>query len=96
MLSLHPHQDRVRWTILSAGAAVVAAFAVRNAINITWRVALDKDPPNNPADSDTSWRDALLWTTCMGLAAGVARLLANRGMAAGWQAHYGQKPPGFD
>lgn len=95
MMSLHPHRDRVHWLLLSAALAAVAGVAMRNAIHFGWRVSMREEPPNNPADSDTTWKQAILWTSISGLAVGFARLLARRSAASGWMRVYGRKPPGF-
>jgi hypothetical protein len=48
-----------------------------------------------PADPATSWGEAIAWTAATGLVVGVARMLASRGAAAGWQKATGTLPPGL-
>lgn len=81
------------WTLVSAGAAALAAVAVRTATTNGWRKVRGEEPPRNPASSDTSWATALLWTAVVALAAGLARLLALRATAAGWKKVTGHTAP---
>ncbi len=81
------------WKLLSAGAAVTAALAVRAGLAAGWRGWRGDDPPRNPADGDTGWRDALLWAGATGLLVAVARVGARRAAAAGWEAVTGSSPP---
>jgi len=85
--------DDRTWTLVSAGAAALAAVAVRSATHAGWRKAKGEEPPQNPVSSDTSWPTALLWTAVVALAAGLARLLALRGTAAGWKKVTGHSAP---
>jgi hypothetical protein len=95
MISLHPSRDQIRWTILATASALIAGMAIRNVIHLGWRITTHEDPPNNPADSDTTWTQAIIWTSLSGLAVGFARLFARRSVASGWTQYYGRKPPGF-
>lgn len=87
--------EKTVWKLAATGAAVIAGIAVRNLLMSAWRGVMKNDPPNNPADPATSWGEALLWTAVTGLAVGVARMVASRGAAAGWQKATGSLPPGL-
>lgn len=87
--------EKTVWKLAATGAAVVAGVAVRNLLMSAWRGIAKNDPPNNPADPATSWGEAILWTAVTGLAVGVARMVASRGAAAGWQKATGSLPPGL-
>lgn len=82
------------WSLVATASAVLAAMAVRTALSKGWRTVTDDEPPENPASSDTGWREALAWTALTGAAVGITRLLAERGSTAGWKAVTGEKPPG--
>jgi hypothetical protein len=47
----------------------------------------------NPAAPDVEWFQALAWTGFINLVVGLARLLASRGGAAGWQRFTGRPRP---
>lgn len=87
--------EKTMWKLAAGGAAVVAGIAVRNVLMAVWRSVMKNDPPNNPADPATSWGEAVAWTAATGLAVGVARMVASRGAAAGWQRYTGTLPPGL-
>jgi hypothetical protein len=77
---------------LSALAGLMAALVARKVVSALWRG--DTEPPLNPADRRISWREALIWALATGVGAGVARVIALRGTAAGWESATGAPPPG--
>ena len=87
--------EKTVWKLAATGAAIIAGIAVRNLLMSTWRAVMKHEPPNNPADPATSWGEAVAWTAATGLAVGVARMVASRGAAAGWQKATGKLPPGL-
>lgn len=87
--------EKTVWKLAATGAAVVASIAVRNALMAAWRTVMKNEPPNNPADPATNWGEAIAWTAATGLVVGVARMVASRGAAAGWQKATGNLPPGL-
>jgi hypothetical protein len=87
--------EKTMWKVAAGGAAVLAGVAVRNALMALWRSVMKTEPPNNPADPATSWGEAIAWTAATGVAVGVARMVASRGAAAGWQKITGNLPPGL-
>jgi cyanate permease len=87
--------EKTVWKLAGTGAAVVAGIAVRNVLMSAWRAVMKNEPPANPADPATAWGEALAWAAATGLAVGVARMIASRGAAAGWQKATGTLPPGL-
>lgn len=87
------NSKKMMWLAVSAGAGALGLAAVRSGLNQAWRLATDEDPPENPASSDVTWRDAIAWTLATGIVVELARLFALRGAAAGWQRFLGEKPP---
>jgi hypothetical protein len=87
--------EKTVWKLAATGAAVVAGMAVRSVLMSLWRSVMKTEPPNNPADPATGWGEAVAWTAATGLAIGVARMVASRGAAAGWQRYTGTLPPGL-
>jgi hypothetical protein len=80
------------WKVAAGLAAAVGAAVARNLAGRGWRAATGREPPRNPASSDTTWRDALVWAGVLGLAAGLARTLARRGAAEAWRYVDGSYP----
>lgn len=87
--------ERVLWKVAAVGSAVAAAVATRKALDAGWRAVRKNDPPINPAAPGISWPEALGWAIASGVGAGVARMVAGRGAAAGWQRATGHLPPGL-
>jgi hypothetical protein len=80
------------WRIVGAGAGVAAGWLVRKALERAWRATRGADPPTNPAASDTTWGEALLWAAASGVALAVTRMVAQRGAAEAWRAFTGGYP----
>lgn len=88
--------DAMLWRAVGSASGLVAAAVTRQALTRLWRARKHDDPPANPAARSTSWPDAMLWAVATGVALGVARLVALRGAAAGWQRAKGSLPPGLE
>lgn len=84
-------EDRL-WDVVSVGAAALGAIAVRQALKKSWTVVRRREPPENPASPSVDWGEALAWTLVSGALAGLARLVARRGAAAGWRGVMGDYP----
>lgn len=80
------------WKIVSAGAAMLAAVIIRQGMRAAWRYGRG-EPPRNPASPDVDWREAVAWTSFVGLAVGLGRLFARRGAASAWRRFAGNQPP---
>jgi hypothetical protein len=83
---------KLTYNALSTVAGIAAAVAARNIVSALW--SSDTDTPLNPADRRTSWREALAWGLATAVGAAVARVVALRGTAAGWEKMTGETPPG--
>ena len=73
---------KIKWLLLSGGAAMAASFLTRNALAKGWNTATGEDPPLNPASAKTDWSEAVVWTVAVSVAAGLSQLMARRGVAA--------------
>lgn len=69
----------------SAAAAALGGLAAVGILQYGWRRLKGTDPPQNPAAADVEWREAVAWTVVSGLAIGLSRLAARRGLAAIWR-----------
>ncbi len=87
--------EKTAWKIAATGAGIIAGVAARKVIVASWKAAKKTDPPTNPAARDTQWGEALIWTIATSIGVGIARLIATRGAAAGWEKATGGLPPGL-
>jgi hypothetical protein len=76
---------------ISGLAGLLAALATRQLVSALWRG--DTDPPLNPADRRISWKEAMAWAFATAIGAAVARVVALRAAAAGWEKATGETPP---
>lgn len=84
--------NKLTYNLLAGGAAILAATLVRKGMEKTWEAVNNKVAPENPADPETSWREALIWSVASGVVIGLARMFAQRGAAAGWHRLMGYNP----
>ena len=61
-----------------------------------WTRTTDREPPTNPADPDTGWGEALSWVVAISIGGAVARVVAQRAAATGWERAMGSPPPAKD
>lgn len=67
--------------IVSAVAAMAAAFVARKLITFAWTKATGKEPPTHPEDPQVALTEALGWSVLTGVGVEAARLLATRAAA---------------
>jgi hypothetical protein len=83
------------WTAISLLAGLTAAAVTRMLLDRSWKVAAGKNPPENPADPDVSFGEAVLWASITGAAVALARMLAQRRAAGYYAKSTGRLPPGL-
>ena len=81
------------WTALSVGTGALAAIGTRKIVAAVWPGR--HQPPLNPADRRIDWREAVMWAVASGIGAGLARVVAKRTAATGWERAFGETPPGL-
>ena len=67
--------------VVSAAAAMAAAFVVRKVLTFAWTKATGKEPPTHPEDPQVALTEALTWSVLTGVSIEAARLLATRAAA---------------
>ena len=67
--------------VVSAVAAMAAAFVARKLITFAWTKATGKEPPTHPEDPQVALTEALGWSVLTGITVEAARLLATRAAA---------------
>lgn len=77
------------------GAAATAAVA-QKVLTSGWKKATGKEPPTDPANPDVRWREAAGWAAASAAVVALARLLAQRRVAATWRRASGTLPPGME
>lgn len=81
------------WTVMSMVSGLMAASAVRKALNTSWKAATGKEPPANPADPDVELHEAVTWAFVSGTSIALARMLAGRRAARYYVRSTGHLPP---
>jgi Protein of unknown function (DUF4235) len=67
--------------VISAVAAMAAAFVARKVVTLAWTKATGKEPPTHPEDPQVGLGEALGWSMLTGVTVEAARLLATRAAA---------------
>jgi hypothetical protein len=81
--------ERVKWQVVVGLSATVATLATRRVLTTAWHAA-GWDPESAEWGS---WREALIWGVALGAGMGVARVVAQRVAAAGFERVTGEPPP---
>ena len=76
--------------VLGIGAGILG----RKVATSGWKLATGSAPPADPADRQTSWREALAWAAASGAVMQIARLLTTRKVADYWAKSTEEPPPG--
>ena len=87
---------KIAYKVVGIGAGLVATKVARLVLDKGWAKTKGGEPPRNPAVPGTSWNEAITWAVASGVAVGVARLLATKGVASGWRKTTGHLPPGVE
>jgi hypothetical protein len=89
--------EKTAWKLAALGSGVVAGIAVRKVLMSGWKATHHGNlPPTNPANRQTQWSEALMWTLATSIGVGIARLVATRGAAGLWEKATGALPPGLE
>jgi len=83
------------WSALAVVVTLGSTVVARKAINMAWQTATGRKPPENPADPDVRFREALVWAAFSGMVVAVVRMLASRKAAVYYRASTGELPPGL-
>jgi hypothetical protein len=67
--------------VISAVAAMAAAFVARKVVTFAWTKVTGKEPPTHPEDPQVALAEALGWSVLTGITTEAARLLATRAAA---------------
>lgn len=82
--------------LLGTVAAMGAGLIARQVVTRGWRLVMATDPPDNPEDPDTEWREAVTWAVASGAVISVARLFATRKATQYYATSTGRVPADAD
>lgn len=88
-------QGKTGYRLMTVVATAAGAFAARKVLAAIWKIASGKEPPANPEHPEVTWPEAISWAVLSGAAVGVARLIAQKKVAASWHRSTGVLPPGL-
>jgi hypothetical protein len=88
-------QGKTGYRLMTVVATAVGAFAARKLLAVAWKVGSGKQPPANPEHPEVTWAEAVSWAVVSGAVVGVARLIAQKKVAASWHRSTGALPPGL-
>ena len=74
-------EDSIVWTVIAGAVALGAAQLAKKALNKGWSTRRGF-VPGTPGDGKTSWKEAAVFAVVSGVAVGLARLVADRGVQA--------------
>ena len=77
-------------------ASMLGAIVARKLLTVAWKLASGKEPPANPEHPAVTWPEAVSWAVASGAVVGVARLAAQKKVAASWHRSTGSLPPGLE
>ena len=75
--------DTKSLTLVALGLLVpmIAARGARAVTGKGYSLITDEEPPQNPADPEVEWKDAIIWTIASGIVGSLARLAVRRMLA---------------
>jgi len=65
-------------SLLTTAASMGTAMLMRNLIDSGWKKMNSGNPPKNPADRETSWKEAIMWTIGTAIVLGLAKMVSRK------------------
>ncbi|MBV9291404.1 MAG: DUF4235 domain-containing protein [Frankiales bacterium] len=84
------------YKVMALVASVLGALVARKTLAFTWKAVAGKEPPANPEHPAVTWPEAVSWAVISGAVVGVARMVAQKKVAASWHRSTGSLPPGLE
>jgi hypothetical protein len=84
------------YKILALVASLLGAMLARKTLTFAWKTVSGKEPPANPEHPEVTWGEAMSWAIVSGATVGVARMIAQKRVAASWHRSTGSLPPGLE
>jgi hypothetical protein len=89
-------EGKLGYKVMAMLATLVGAFLARKTLAFAWRTTTGKEPPANPEHPAVTWPEAATWAVVSGAFVGLARLVAQKKVAATWHRSTGHLPPGLE
>jgi hypothetical protein len=89
--------EQLAWQVVSTVTGLLATLAVSRLLTLVWTrfVGAKGEAPPDLADRRISWPEAVIWAVALGVGGAIARLVAQRLAARGWEVATGTEPPGL-
>jgi hypothetical protein len=87
---------RTGYKLMALFASFLGAMVARKTLAFGWKAVSGKPPPANPEHPAVTWPEAVSWAVVSGAAVGLARLAAQKKVAASWHRSTGALPPGLE
>jgi hypothetical protein len=84
---------RLAFKVLTTAIAIPVGKALTKSTTKAWEKARPQDPPHNPRQVQTDWRDALIWAALTGLGSALAQVISTKGADTAWRAITGKPSP---
>jgi hypothetical protein len=84
--------SNVTFKVVGLVTGLVAAKGARKVLDKLWLAGRGSEPPRNPAVPGADWSEAVTWAIASGIAQGLAKMLAAKGVASAWQKATGSLP----
>lgn len=75
--------SRTPWGLIAVASAIAAGLATRSALNAGYRATAGREPPTDPSEADTGWREALIWAAASGAVLGISKTVVKGGAQEG-------------
>ena len=82
--------------LIGIATGVVMRKVSMSVLDKVWRKTKRTEPPSDPASPGTPWGEALTWAAASGVAVGVGRLVATKGVATAKLKLTGEAPEGME
>ena len=82
--------------LIGIATGVVMRKVSMTVLDKVWRKTKRTEPPADPASPGTPWGEALTWAAASGVAVGVGRLVATKGVATAKLKLTGEAPEGME
>jgi hypothetical protein len=95
-MSSDEQSGKTGYKLMALIASLVGALVARKTLAFTWKTVSGKEPPANPEHPAVTWPEAVTWAVVSGAVVGLARLAAQKKVAASWHRSTGSLPPGLE
>jgi hypothetical protein len=82
--------------LVGIGVGIATRKASKKVLDKVWLKTKHTEPPADPASPHTPWPEALSWAVASGIAYGVSRLVATKGVATAKVKLTGKVPEGME